>query len=843
MKYTIIMIIMLSLLACSETSDSTNEGLFAQQEVLVEQCQDGLDNDNDDKVDCEDEGCKGFTFCQEVVETEDNAVKCQDRIDNDGDEKIDCDDEDCKGFTFCVVEELVENTAVLCQDEIDNDNNGDTDCDDVECQGFTFCQPVLEDTAVKCQDTLDNDGDDKIDCDDEDCKGFTFCEASLEDTSMKCQDELDNDDDGKVDCDDENCWQFSFCNIYNGSPTTDSWGSTWDSIERGKKVWSEANTICENLGGRLPTATELYRNNATTGTGDIGQSINTEWLWTNISTYQEDNKVVIKVSNGETSNSNESTPRAFRCIWPNDDNSGFDEDRCNHKPGESCFKYDKYYNIDTVDRPALDYAAATNECMFYGASIPMLTEWSESIHDGLENGTNSWNWIGETIYWYNGGYGSPLLRWSEIGTKDWYYSNASATASLSYQSNKNYFRCIGLENQSFIDAPAENNCNGDCFVNNDRATKLISDSEDRETMKYTQAVELCRSLGGTLPNTREFIENLHNGWANGSNNWLWVVDHLYWANGGGYSGVPMFRWTDIANDHWFFQHSSTMTWTYMDDTHSFRCLWHPKKPDLPVCTNSDDILKWDGTAYVCESSLNGTSGGNAYGAEKIDPWMNAWDGTQRSQATYEDAKADCESLGGRLPTATEIYRINSNNPIEVSNIGTDLNDSWLWTSLDSRVIDDKVVVRISDGVTDKISKEASTPYRCIWPAKASDVLYGSNCLGMYEHECFVTDDFIADSYDRPAIDYAAAVTECVNDGGHLMNSREFINLIQQDWDHGSGNWLFVNEAGYWNSGNYGVQVVKWSGKNTLWDGRSDEESVVHTHGLHPFRCVYSKILK
>ena len=846
--------------ACNDQNDNDNDGkidcededcqgfTFCATTPKVENtaalCQDNIDNDNDLATDCDDTDCQGFTFCQPLLEN--TAVKCQDNVDNDNDGKVDCDDEDCQGFTFCVVETPVEDTAALCQDNLDNDNDSKVDCDDEDCQGFTFCavETPVENTAALCQDNLDDDEDGKVDCDDEDCQGFTFCGTfNTEDSSAKCADGEDNDEDGKVDCADEDCWQFSFCNVFNGYPVTDSWGSDWDGMERGKKTWSEAKAICESLGGRLPTATELYRNNASSGSGDIAQTYNTNYLWTLIASYSGNNRVTIRLSDGNVSNGNDSNNQMlnFRCIWPNDDNSGFDSQRCYGNPGEECTKYDRYYNIDNLDRPSLDYVAATNECNFYGASIPTLVQWSENIHQGLVNGTNSWNWVGDAIYWYNGGNGSSIIRWSGIGLPSWRYQ-VSSMGSLAYHTSRERFRCIGLEDQKAFSTPSTNNCNGadGCFVNNNRSTKLVADSEDRATTNYASAVQICRDLGGRMANSRDFIENIHQGWANGSNNWLWTTDMLYWYSGG--YGVNILRWSGTGTERWYHIMSTTFERSGPTNNRNYRCVWEQKRPTLPTCTNDTDVLTWNGTTFDCVVAANGSSNGNANGSEKIDAWGNAWDAVPRS-ANYEDAKSTCESLGARLPSADELYRIRANNSLVNSNIATGASTDYLWTLIATYNDTQHITVRLSNGGISRQNLTNTNYYRCIWPAKSSDILYGNKCNGVPDSECFETTTMYADSYDRVALDYAAAVNECLFAGGHLMDSNSFVNLVQQGLPNGSNTWNWINEAVYWYSNHYGLHLVRWNNVNTAWHGGSNEQAITSYDSAYPFRCVYNKVLK
>lgn len=86
-------------------------------EPLVEICDDGIDNDNDGFIDCEDNDCESEAICAVEI--------CNDGIDNDEDGYTDCEDIDCDSDPSCAVE--------ICDDGIDNDNDGFTDCEDVDC--------------------------------------------------------------------------------------------------------------------------------------------------------------------------------------------------------------------------------------------------------------------------------------------------------------------------------------------------------------------------------------------------------------------------------------------------------------------------------------------------------------------------------------------------------------------------------------------------------------------------------------------------------------------------------------------------------------------------------------
>jgi len=61
----------------------------------------------------------------------DNEQECSDGIDNDADGLIDCDDPDCADDPACVGE--------ICDDGLDNDGDTLIDCDDPDCAGDPAC--------------------------------------------------------------------------------------------------------------------------------------------------------------------------------------------------------------------------------------------------------------------------------------------------------------------------------------------------------------------------------------------------------------------------------------------------------------------------------------------------------------------------------------------------------------------------------------------------------------------------------------------------------------------------------------------------------------------------------
>ena len=242
-------------------------------------CGDGIDNDCDGFVDCMDFDCSrnnpAVTFCGDAgaprvdrgpctpMGAENTAAACMDGIDNDCNGFIDCNDFACSrnnpAVTHCrdagaprvdrgpCVPMGAENTAAACMDGIDNDCDGFTDCMDFDCSrnnpAVTHCGDAgaprdtgprdvltftdsgpradaagcvmmgMENSPAACMDGIDNDCDGYTDCADRNCSCQGACAPVVvgctcrgsENTNGTCGDGIDNDCNSFVDCRDFSC--------------------------------------------------------------------------------------------------------------------------------------------------------------------------------------------------------------------------------------------------------------------------------------------------------------------------------------------------------------------------------------------------------------------------------------------------------------------------------------------------------------------------------------------------------------------------------------------------------------------------------------------------------------
>ena len=655
----------------------------------------------------------------------------------------------------------------------------------------------------------------------------------------------------------------------NGFAAVDYWGSGWDGVERAPLAHADAAAACEAEGARLPTATELYRNRASFGgSGNLGDSSETTYLWTIIPEYRDGYVQRIRLSDGGRSAQPATDSYSFRCVWPIESGPDFSGTLCNGPAGDTCQAKGILWNIDSVERPALDAAGAAAECRLNNASLPTLREFQEMAQSGMRNPTDEWNWTSDVAYWYNNNDGYHLAKTGEETDPHWGYDNGTNgwgdDGSLSAEGSYRAFRCIGKNDAGKGILPAAPACNGSCYsLTGQRKTKLVADNTDRPALSFGAALEVCRDAGARLPTTGEFFDLVQTGWENGSNEWLWTNASQYWYNDN--YGLGIARWSGTGNPGWAVYDSSA-TVSRADSPRGFRCIWTEQLEAAMTTCAPDEDQNWDTTtdSYVCDAAVDGeVSDADSLPAgiaPFADAWGNKWDLFQRADMTYQVATTTCTDLGGRLPTATELYRVRFEQGVVIGELGQSTDTEWLWTLVPAAEPSHHVLLKLSDGSTSHahITNTEAHNVRCVWPTSQGDALGGRSCYGdplAVEGPCF-TDPVLGirtDQYSRPAVHASAAAWECNFSGGRLPDNSEWGHLIHAGVTNNTDNhWLHTANAESWYSGGYGTNILRWDDAvidRTAWGFNKHGTTPGHTGSLIwetstiQFRCTFSNEIR
>ena len=115
------------------------------------------------------------------------------------------------------------------------------------------------------------------------------------------------------------------------------------------------------------------------------------------------------------------------------------EDNCYGPSEDPCFETSDGWVMDKLDRVAISYPAAIEECKRSGGVVPDQREFSELMHREAPDGSNQWLWLSDGVYWHSNNYGTFRTRWNGTGTTTWEFGDDNMyTAGSTYS----YFRCV-----------------------------------------------------------------------------------------------------------------------------------------------------------------------------------------------------------------------------------------------------------------------------------------------------------------------------------------------------------------------------------------------------------------
>lgn len=219
-----------------------------------------------------------------------------------------------------------------------------------------------------------------------------------------------------------------------------------------------------------------------------------------------------------------------------------------------------------------------------------------------------------------------------------------------------------------------------------------------------------------------------------------------------------------------------------------------------------------------------------------DPWGISWDGLERAAAGFAAAKQMCEGIGGRLPTASEAYRVSAT---QSATVGQTIHTNFLW-SLVPYAATTHVRVRLSDANTSTAADTSSLNYRCVCPAPLPSSFTGNNCYGPSGTACYGLDGenkrYNVDVQDRAPLSKGGAIWECAFYRGHLARPIQLAEAIQQGIAAGSNSWLHTADDVHYNND----ALVSWKDNKTWvfqYIANTNAMSWSNTSDFRPFRCV------
>lgn len=475
-----------------------------------------------------------------------------------------------------------------------------------------------------------------------------------------------------------------------GYELKDSWGFSWDGIERQSGTWASAKLDCESRGGRLPTATELYRVSGA-HKSEIGDSYETNYLWS-LTTWSEANKVRIRLTDGAVTNTAATSNAPYRCVWSNNPTTHFTGNHCYGEPGSECWTavHNGKMSMDTMNRPAMSYMAAVWECNYYYGHLATLQDYTENIRQGLPNGTGTsgtWSWTSD----HNSYRGAHIVRWTNNDTTFAAYGDNRQTWQTRGTSSY-HFRCIGV-NQAVGANPQEF---ADEFVGR---SYLKARTTTTATGQYVAGSDICFEQGGHLIDASDLEQLVMEGMPNGPG--TGGSDYIYTSESSDYRYVQIARWGGVDTTYTGY-HSEHVTWSSPTNNYQHRCAFYPLDPDFEEPEVADCV----GGCYSVEKGPADA---------KLKYYMDSFD--RSPTVTWAQAMDACVAAGGRLPTAhqlTELIRSGLPNGFNL----------YLWTADGSNEGSNHPAVYRWNGVDTSFNATNST-YKT-WQAATS--AYGYRCL-------------------------------------------------------------------------------------------------------------------
>lgn len=409
------------------------------------------------------------------------------------------------------------------------------------------------------------------------------------------------------------------CKTQLNQPITDPWGYAWDGLERAAANAGQAAQICKSQGGRLPTASELYRV-AATQSATVGQTIHTNFIWSNVP-HGSSSQIRVRLSDASTSTTSVTSNLNYRCVCPPPLPAGFAGKACYGPAAQSCLGLDaegKKLNVDMADRPPLPKGSAIWECAFYRGHLATPGRLVEAILQGVGTGSNVYLHTADDAR----NDSDLILRWQNPTT-----FSLAGSVTTGATTNLRPFRCVGSSQTGTHPSTI-----ADEWVSPKGGNK--GETKDTAAAAWATAASACFGKGGHVPTTAELAELVGQGLPGGSNAWLLGADtsSIVLSN----VSLSALRWSGTSIP--IYDNGSDVAAVSKTASQAYRCVYYPidtayTGPSASACAGG-----------CKEIVLPGGSGAKL--------WFDSFD--RAPAATLQNAIDTCRKQGGHLASGRDL---------------------------------------------------------------------------------------------------------------------------------------------------------------------------------------------
>ena len=455
------------------------------------------------------------------------------------------------------------------------------------------------------------------------------------------------------------------------SAVFNQWGVSWDGTVRAPSTHGEAKLACEQIGGRLPTATELFRSSAAES-GSVGTSADSDETWTLVP-HSANRHIVGRLDNGSLNDRSDTSTQPYRCVCPATASGGFSSAKCSGPPGSTCVTTTiggHSYHIDAGDRARLNKLGASFECSFGSAHLWDANAFTAAYATSAKPNAENYHIADDDF----------LAKIGEV-------RGASNPSNVSFgrtdDNNSLTFRCVGT--------PKDFGAHPNAVPNGFRPGRgtLTADGSDRAAAEWLDAHDTCWAAGGHLASRVELVETVAHGLSGGSGAELWVADQ-HGKSTGWRVGTLELPANPLAYEY-------RARWTTRGNgPRPYRCVYYPLDP-----------LYSGPAATACQGGCREFTPGSGT-TPRI--WVDQED---RPATNFTDAITTCAGVGARLTSARDLAEAiraglpnGSGEPLFTTDRGENRFHAVSWTATEPTYNE-------TDGMSQE-NDSADLAFRCIW---------------------------------------------------------------------------------------------------------------------------------